>query len=740
MTRGLRLLGLAIVTIGLAVVGWRLMSTTFMIHDDEGYVLLSLRNFSDHGRLYDEVFTQYGPSPYLYYDALHRMLNVPIGNLLGRVATTGHWLGAALAAGLIAWRLSKRYWAAVFAFVAAFGYLWQMTWEPAHPGGLIAVVTAGALAAALGGWRGHPRLALALLGAAGAVLCFTKINVGLFWCCSLGAFLLTETSGWLQRRGARLAAAGLVLLPFALMRPLLGDPSVRNFAIMFALSGITLCLPLRPETSAMLRPRDWLAAAAGWITVAAIIVIATLAHGTSLAGLWSGVVLAPLRHPVNFHLGFHWLSLSWVIEAMTLAICGLWCMQPRWRDGLRDLVAGLRLLVLAGFVWKWDAWIGIEGLGALIRLGLPMLPLFLLPLTETPDHDQTGSAIRLAAFIGAGQVLHAYPVAGSQLAWGSFLLIPLLVTGIVDTATYLSQRLHRAWPASAVAALALITTGAQFWELNDQGVNRWRSFEPLGLPGIGFIRSQENVRYALRIVAANARLHADMLFSKPGMFGFNLWTEIPTPTLRNATHWFWLLSPDEQQAIIDRLQAAQRPAVISSHALLDLLHDDLGMIVTGPLNDYIIRHYRPLFTVTGYSFLVPTDSRAVPFFVAQNFKPVTGDAPAMLAVNVAAQAEIARVVLRDVRDPQRPLSSWNQSNSQVTLQPMDANGRPAGPPRLAEWPLRLNGLQQLRLYHRSPLPHDRPELELVFLDAQGQTVCEACYDLDATVSLLPAGD
>ncbi len=738
MSRALRWVILGVVTAAVAVVGWRLMCTSFLIHDDEGYVLISFRNFSIHGRLYDDVFTQYGPAPFLYYDGLHRLFDVPIDNLLGRVATTCHWVGAALAAGLIAWRLSGRYWTALFTLVATFGYLWQMTWEPAHPGGLIAVVAAGGLAAALALLRDRTQPALVLLGAVGAVLCFTKINVGLFWCCSLGAFLLMESDGG-GRRGAWLAASGLALLPFALMRPLLGDPSVRNFAIMFALSGVALCLPLGPKSPQPLRRGDWLAAAAGWAGASVIIVVATLAHGTTIQGLWHGVVLAPLRHPVNFHLGFSWLSLTWVIQAVTLSICGLWCAVPRWRAGLRDVAAGLRLLALAALVWKWDAWIWIEGLGALIRLGLPMLPLFLLPLAETSGDDRSGRAMRLAAFIGAGQVLHAYPVAGSQLAWGSFLLLPLLVTGLVDAAAHLAQRLRGAWLSPAVAALALTTTGAQLWLLSDQSLIRWNAFEPLGLPGARFLRSQEDIRYALRIVSANARLHADMLFSKPGMFGFNLWTNLPTPTLRNATHWFWLLSADEQQEITARLQAARRPAFISSRPLLDLLHEDLGMTVTGPLNDYLVQHYRPLFTVTGYTFHVPTGSAAVPFFVAQNFRPGTGDAPAMVAVNVAAQAEVACVVLRDVREPHRPLVTWGKNNSQVTLLPIDANGRPGGETRMADWPVRFQGLQQMRLYHRSPLPSDRPQLELVFLDAQGRTLFEACYDPEATVSLLPAG-
>lgn len=737
MTRALRVAGLVVVMAALAAAGWMLMCTTFMIHDDEGYVLIGLRNFSEHGRLYDGVFTQYGPVPFLYYDALHRVLDVPIGSWLGRVAATLHWLGAALGAALIAWRLSGRYWTATVTLVAVFGYLWQMTWEPVHPGGLIAVIIALALAGTLALWsRGRQQFALVLLGVTGAVLFFIKINVGLLWCCAAGAFLLLETDV-LRGRGAWLAAAGFAVLPFVLMRPLLGEAWVWKFAIMFAAVASALCLPFHPTHAPAVSWRGWLRVGAGFAGTAVVIVVATLTHGTSASALWQGVFLDPLRHPVNFHLGFTWLNLSWAMLTLGLVPGALWCLRPAWRPALRDTISGIRLLTLAVFLWRWDAWVSIEGLGALVRIGLPLLPSFVVPLNEISPQGPSWTMRRLAALVGAAQVLHTYPVAGSQMAWGSFLLVPLFAAGLVESAVHLGRRLQRTWVGGAVAALALVASGAQGWLLYDQGAQRWEASRPLNVPGAEFLRPQENVRYALRILAANAKLHADVLFSRPGMFGFNLWTDVPTPTLRNATHWFWLLSTTEQQAIIDRLKASKRPVVISSRPLLDLLRAEIGVRVTGPLNDYINREYRPLFTVTGYEFLVPQGAPAVPFFVAQNFR--APDAPSLIAVNLAAQGAVSRIVLRDVRMPAQRLESWDRNNCQVTLQNIDANGRTHGPAQTAAWPLRIEGLQQLRLYHRSSLPSDRPELELVFLDAAGNLLFEACYDLGASVSLPPAG-
>ncbi len=740
----LRAPGLLILAAGLVVTGWLLMSTNFMIHDDEGYVLLSVKNFSEHGRLYDEVFTQYGPVPFLYYDSLHRLLDWPITNLFGRTVTLLHWIGAALAAGLIAWRLSQRYWTALFTMVAVFGYLWQMTWEPPHPGGLIALLTAAGLAGAVEAlWRGRTGITTLLLGLVGAALIFTKINVGLFWGCSAGAFLLLGTGDAANRgRGAWLAAAGLALLPFILMRPLLGEAWVLNLAVLSALSSMAVCVLLAAESEPVFRGRDWLVGLGGFIGLGAVIVGAILARGTSLWGLLHGVLLDPLQHPVNFHFGFTVQSMALVTLGVAVILAALWHWRPSLRVQIADAVAWLRLLTLGCFVWHAQTWLTIYGVGYTISYVLPLTPLFLLPLVEAPAGDRRRLAAGLVALVGLGQVLHAYPVAGSQMAWGSFLLLPLYVNGLTDAAAHLARRLHRPWLETAIATIALGTAGLQAGLLLNQGWDRWRTSDQLNLPGAESVRPPENVRYALRILTANAELHASLLYSRPGMFSFNLWSGVPTPTLRNATHWFWLLSPDDQQAIIARLRAEPRSAIISSRPLIEFLDQKMHMTITGPLNDFIRSHYHPLFAVSGYEFLVPLASRAAPFFVAQNFQRApgaTGTEPGLITVNVAAKAIVARIVLRDVRQPAIILEQWQADNGRVTLQLVNALGQLAGAPQPCTWPLQIDGLRQLCLYHNLPLPPGRPELQLVFLDAAGRPLFEACYDDPATVSAPPAG-
>lgn len=739
MTTALRVSLLLFLGAILATIGWRLMGTNFMIHDDEGYVLIGVKNFSEGGRLYDDVFTQYGPAPFLYYDAWHRLSGWPVTNLFGRTLTLLHWIGAALACGLIAWRLSARTWAGLFAAVTVFGYLWQMTWEPPHPGGMIAFVTAGALALAVEALlRGRTAHALSALGLAGAVLLLTKINVGLLWMVSAGAFLLIGTN----RRSSWLAAFGLALVPFVLMRPLLGELWVLNFALVFAACGVAVCRLVADEEMATLRGRDWFAGMVPFAALGVAIIGAILLRGTTPRGLLNGVLLDPLRHPVNFHFGFLWPPPAWITFVTALVITGLWLVRPGLRPRLTGGIALLRIAGLGCLAWQAETWLTIHGVGQMISLVLPLTPLFLVPLQENPAGDRRRQAAGLVALMGFAQVLHAYPVAGTQMAWGSFLLLPLFVTGLADAAAHLARRVQRTWLVPLVAAIALLVSGWQTWLLFDQGRARWARSEPLELPGAESVRPTENVRYALRILTANAQLHSDLLFSRPGMFSFNLWSGVPTPTLRNATHWFWLLNAADQQAIIDRLRTEPRTAVISSRPLVEFLDREIGLTISGPLNDFIREHYRPLFTVSGYDFLVPKESAAAPFYVAQNYSSsvdTAGIEPGLVVVNVAIRATVARIQLRDVRNPAVPFAEWTADNSRVTLGLINASGQLAGEPRPAAWPLRIDGLRQLRLHHRRLLPAGRPEMQLVFLDAAGRLLFEACYDEPVSASAPPTG-
>jgi hypothetical protein len=113
----------------------------------------------------------------------------------------------------------------------------------------------------------------------------------------------------------------------------------------------------------------------------------------------------------------------------------------------------------------------------------------------------------------------------------------------------------------------------------------------------------------------NARAHAAVLFSNPGLLSFNHWSAVPPPTLHNNTHWFTLLPAGEQDEIRRRLAAAPHSAVIFNLGELGRLRAGDVAIET-PLARWLDEAYEPAFRVGDYEFRVPRGRRIVPVSVA----------------------------------------------------------------------------------------------------------------------------
>ncbi|MBL9214673.1 MAG: hypothetical protein JNG83_04275 [Opitutaceae bacterium] len=741
MTRRIGQLGLALLLgSGLLVTAYLLINTTFMFYDDEGYLLLTYRNFLAGARLYDDVFSQYGPWPYVYHQLVTTLLHEPLTHMLGRNLTALHWVLCALLCGALAARATGRTVAGVSTTLITFGLLWQMNAEPSHPGSLIsAMLVTAAIAAAVSHDQARWTWLGVALGTATALLVLTKINVGLLFAAGAGAAALRLTAWparWTRPAGC-LAAAGLLAVPWGLMAKKLADPWALVFAVQFTAAAAGLCW-VTPVSAArrVVPPRTWAVALTAFgLTVAAVCATVWL-QGTSPRALLEAVLISPLRQPASFMVGFSWVPATWpvTLACWTLTAWTGWELRRRGEvsPAGRLAVIAARTAAAGVLLWHITTWLTIYGVGRFIVVCLPLLPVFLVPLRRPDAAPAAGAGISpWLPYLALPQVLHAFPVAGSQMGWGTFLFVPVFAAG-----------LHEAWAAMPAAAarwaprlgwsLLLVAGGWQWHLLAGNGYERYRTSKPLDLPGAEDIRLDGPARMTLRVLALNATVHADVLFSRPGMFSYNQWSGVPTPTLQNATHWFWLLGEPAQRAIISRLQQTPRSAIITNQGLDDFL-ETIKVPTRSPLQDYIREHYRPLFDPAGvplkdFHFLVPRGSRAVPFGrldILGRDDAATGG-PVLIRTNIALDGRPAAVRLEHTYAPWKVLADYTAAGARVYLEPITSQGDTAGPPIQLPTRTPLRGLFRLSVFAaempKSSLPQS---LVLTVIGAEGGVLSES---------------
>lgn len=720
----------------LVVTAYLLVNTTFMPYDDEGYVLISIRNYLSGLRLYDDVFSQYGPWPFVYHELITGMLRTDLTHSLGRALTVFHWVATALLCGGLSWRLTRSQLAAVVSALLVFGLCWQNTSEPSHPGSHISLLVALAafLVCTLPDTR-RPVAVYASLGIILGLLLLTKINVGLLLAAGLGCFVLRYTP-WTEKwhRAALLVAgAGLLALPWVLIGRQLGRPAMLCLAIQFTLAaaGFLWVTPAgRP--GAGLPRRAWLAVMVAALATLCVVCFHVWQHGTRAATLLDAILVSPLRMPANFVVALIWYPEAWLLAGLGAAAVFQAGREIRaeGRPNRFSLwaVTGLRAITLAIFVLHCREWPSYFGIFHFAAYCLPLLPVFLVPLAKTTDGPRSLARWGVAA-VALPQVLHVFPVAGSQMAWATFLCVPLLVAGVFDLGAVVPQLLPRTGrPLIRIGAiLLLVATAGQFGLLVHTGWLRYTQSRPLDLPGAGDIRLDGRTRQTFRLLNLNAVVHADLLFSRQGMFSHNIWSGIPTPTAQNATHWFWLLNDARQKEIAARLAATPRTALITSHSLDEFMVKE-GIPVTGPLQDFLQGHYRPLFAYGDFTFHVPAGSRAAVFGRYEILTDETDAHTVLFRSRVLLDGRPAQIRLEMMSHPWADGPELLTGQSRAVAEPIDREDRVIGEAVSLPSARPLRGLYRLSVICPA-LPPKLPwqNYVLAVREADGRLLSESVY-------------
>lgn len=624
----------------LAVIGGLLLFNRFMYYDDEGYVLWSVRNYVAGHALYDEVYTQYGPVFFLGYRALHLATGLAFDNDVGRFLTLGYWLAASAMAAACARLLTGSRLVAGATCGLAFVALIDNTAEPFHPGALLAFLSGivawlGARAIVKGDETRFPAAA-ALVAAAAALM---KINVGGLLFIALGSWMVANSRA-ATRPSAPLAAVP-ALLPSVLMASQLGDPRFLCFALVVGAAIFGLGWFLLEQHQPVFPLASWTWVVVGPAVLTTCVIGVLLVQDSSAGGILNGILLGPLRHPGVYTFAPKFPLWAPMLTATSLGLCVFASRHPMGAT----LLAVTRLTA--------TGWFLLDCLPSLVRWGPDRFafyfgPAFALLFASPPPGRPATAPERAAlwlAWVFIWQTLHAYPVAGSQVAWGCYLWVPLCAYGFVRGVRHF-DRPSRSF--ARVGALALV--GASLVSLLRIAEIGWiwqQNGAPLGFVGARHLRAEPAQSDDIRHVRRNLLLHADMVFSLPGMFSFNIWTGLPSPTQANVTHWFNLLDEPRQRRIIAALENARRPAVVVAPDHLAYLAEN-HIPVGGPLVDYLRDRFRPAIGAGVYEIWLPreqdapaadsftlapdgfeawTDTLPAPVFAALLYDKRHGDAP-----------------------------------------------------------------------------------------------------------------
>jgi hypothetical protein len=364
---------------------------------------------------------------------------------------------------------------------------------------------------------------------------------------------------------------------------------------------------------------------------------------------------------------------------------------------------------------------------------LPCLWFFVWPL---PGEDS--ARIRARAWLALlllGQSLHVFPVPGSQIAWGTVLIIPLAVTGAWEAAAWLARRRPDGWAASRRIATAAglgvaCLTAVSSWNFV-KVAGRYRNSQSIGLPGVELVRLPENASALFRVLAHNAAAHTDLLFSLPGTFSFNIWTELPTPTLANVTHWFSLLDAGRQQAIIRELETHPRAGVIVYPGHMKFLADR-NLAPRGPLVDYIMQNFDTAFGFDEVEFRVHRGRKIMPFLVAE-LLTLSPEAKGRLEEE-STQLKFALLPLPGRAISRIEIASavpgktvvLNAANARLEVTPANSRGEPIGPAQRVAWPASISSPSILSVYYDgAKLPTIRRGTTIVVRGVDGAEVALA---------------
>ena len=550
-----------------ACASWRAFSL-FAPYDDEGYILQSVRSYLDGQRLFEEIFTQYGPAFYVLESLIHQTLRAPLTHDFERFMTVATWvLTSALCAGTVQ-RLTASSMATALTFGGAFIHLVLLINEPGHPQGVLVLLVA--LVIIITAWNregaplsyGH----VTIVGVLTAFALLMKVNVGAYL--ALGFALPVLLSTRLPRSRITFVLLSTVLAAACLLPLIATGNHLRGWALNYAL---VTCLSLASTIVVVASGRRG-SLPAGVIrhyvlttgVACAVLLLPALIRGISLLALLNGIVIRPSQLATVFQIPLILPATSVLCAGAGLVLSVAFVPSTKLGSPRKPLVvAGMKALAaVAGF------YLCHAGYFSLLTYFTPLLWVVAVPSNVDLGRGQP-LARSVLALMAVFQSLQAYPVAGSQVAFATVLMVPIAVVCAHDALAILQLHFGRSRvPSWAVQASFVLTGLVLYKPFADPRM--WRAQYAAGyeaqLPGAERLRlpAADVARYQwlTGTVAANC----GTLLTLPGLYSLNAWSGV-APAGYNVTAWMALLSDEEQASVWRAAETATHPCVIYNPTL-----------------------------------------------------------------------------------------------------------------------------------------------------------------------------
>ena len=604
------LIALASLTAWAWATGYYRIFSVFATYDDEGYVMMSVKNFLDGGVLYDEVYTQYGPSFYLYKQFVNFVFNLPVTTDATRLTTLVVWISIAAGCSIFTYRLTRSWFAAAAVYALTFIVLFRTVYEAGHPQEWCGLIIAAALLSLTGKsaergtvWR------LIFFGVWTALLVTAKINIGVFF--GLGAataLTALAANNRLRRSGLTILCVIAAALPFILFRKFLFIGWL-NLSVAVAVAVIAARLVyLKKDGESFVTLRYFIIAAVSFAATALFVVLIFLWRGTTFGALLDGVLLQNFRFGDKFYMSpaFAPLTFWWSVFALAVAV-GYTFFGDRLP--LNRSICALILKSVFGFVvvaLPFIIYFLAPESAWMIGLATPFLWIALIEDDRKFPVNQILPRTVLI-FVAVMQTLQIFPIPGTQVAYGTFLMIIVAVLCLHDA----HQEIRRRMPSDLVAQRLLTIVPAILAVLLigiclSRTVAAYHTYQrqiPLDLAGAARIRLPADEVAAYTFLTRGVQTDCDELFSLPGLYSFNFWSQTPTPSGFNATAWMTLLTDAQQHKVIADLQTAARPCVIYHQPLTQSWLRDQPLSAS-PLAEYIRRNFAAERQTGEYQLLI----------------------------------------------------------------------------------------------------------------------------------------